>query len=62
MSAEAGEILSSSAPVKEKNLRSDSYYLNSTTMLRAHTSAHQADLIGSGLDAFLVVGDVYRSY
>jgi len=29
-------------------------------MLRAHTSAHQADLVGAGLDAFLVVGDVYR--
>lgn len=29
-------------------------------MLRAHTSAHQRDLIASGLDAFLVVGDVYR--
>ncbi|KAH9503491.1 Phenylalanyl-tRNA synthetase [Bulinus truncatus] len=29
-------------------------------MLRAHTSAHQRDLIRSGLDAFIVVGDVYR--
>ena len=29
-------------------------------MLRAHTSAHQADLVNAGLDAFLVVGDVYR--
>ncbi|KAM6184629.1 phenylalanine--tRNA ligase, mitochondrial [Rhynchocyon petersi] len=29
-------------------------------MLRAHTSAHQWDLMHSGLDAFLVVGDVYR--
>jgi len=40
--------------------RSDSYYLNSGHMLRAHTSAHQADLIRMGLDNFLVVGDVYR--
>lgn len=29
-------------------------------MLRAHTSAHQRDLVKSGLDAFLVAGDVYR--
>ncbi|KAL4676281.1 hypothetical protein H8959_010426, partial [Pygathrix nigripes] len=29
-------------------------------MLRAHTSAHQWDLLHAGLDAFLVVGDVYR--
>lgn len=29
-------------------------------MLRAHTSAHQRDLIASGLDAFLAIGDVYR--
>ncbi|CAI9740414.1 phenylalanine--tRNA ligase, mitochondrial-like [Octopus vulgaris] len=39
---------------------SDSYYINSNLMLRAHTSAHQCDLIRSGLDAFLVIGDVYR--
>ncbi|GAB1609030.1 phenylalanine--tRNA ligase, mitochondrial-like [Argonauta hians] len=38
----------------------DSYYINSEQMLRAHTSAHQHDLIRSGLDAFLVIGDVYR--
>jgi len=40
--------------------KSDSYYLNSSQMLRAHTSAHQSDLIKMGLDNFLVVGDVYR--
>ncbi|ESP01870.1 hypothetical protein LOTGIDRAFT_138971, partial [Lottia gigantea] len=39
---------------------SDSYYINNNYMLRAHTSAHQRDLIRSGLDAFLVIGDVYR--
>ncbi|KAL8603152.1 hypothetical protein ACOMHN_059324 [Nucella lapillus] len=39
---------------------SESYYINSTHMLRAHTSAHQCELMRSGLDAFLVVGDVYR--
>lgn len=40
--------------------KSDSYYINSTHMLRAHTSAHQAELIKMGHDNFLVVGDVYR--
>ncbi|XP_029446456.1 phenylalanine--tRNA ligase, mitochondrial-like [Rhinatrema bivittatum] len=40
--------------------KGDNYYLNRTHMLRAHTSAHQWDLIHSGLDAFLAVGDVYR--
>ncbi|XP_056868638.1 phenylalanine--tRNA ligase, mitochondrial [Takifugu flavidus] len=38
----------------------DNYYLNRETMLRAHTSAHQRELVRSGLDAFLVAGDVYR--
>lgn len=40
--------------------RGDNYYLNSRTMLRAHTSAHQMELVRSGLDAFLLAGDVYR--
>ncbi|KAG8513063.1 Phenylalanine--tRNA ligase, mitochondrial [Galemys pyrenaicus] len=40
--------------------RGDNYYLNRTHMLRAHTSAHQWELLRAGLDAFLVVGDVYR--
>ncbi|XP_069419012.1 phenylalanine--tRNA ligase, mitochondrial isoform X5 [Ovis canadensis] len=40
--------------------KGDNYYLNATHMLRAHTSAHQWDLLRAGLDAFLVVGDVYR--
>lgn len=39
---------------------SESFYLNSQYMLRAHTSAHQSDLIRTGLDAFLLFGDVYR--
>ncbi|CAG2253740.1 FARSA [Mytilus edulis] len=39
---------------------SESFYLNSEYMLRAHTSAHQSDLIRTGLNAFLVFGDVYR--
>ncbi|XP_068092942.1 phenylalanine--tRNA ligase, mitochondrial isoform X2 [Hyperolius riggenbachi] len=40
--------------------KGDNYYLNRSYMLRAHTSAHQWDLMHSGLDAFLAVGDVYR--
>uniref|UniRef100_A0A1A8E4J6 Phenylalanine--tRNA ligase, mitochondrial n=2 Tax=Nothobranchius kadleci TaxID=1051664 RepID=A0A1A8E4J6_NOTKA len=40
--------------------RGDNYYLNRNTMLRAHTSAHQTELVRSGLDAFLLAGDVYR--
>ncbi|KAL7056390.1 hypothetical protein AAHC03_020959 [Spirometra sp. Aus1] len=38
----------------------DTYYVNANTVLRSHTSAHESDLISSGLDAFLVTGDVYR--
>lgn len=34
--------------------------MSRTTMLRAHTSAHQRELVRSGLDAFLLAGDVYR--
>lgn len=40
--------------------KSDTYYLNSSYLLRPHTSAHQNELIKSGLDHFLVIGDVYR--
>ncbi|VDP94176.1 unnamed protein product, partial [Echinostoma caproni] len=38
----------------------DTYYVNETTLLRSHTSAHQLDLLNSGLNAFLLAGDVYR--
>jgi len=38
----------------------DSYYVNSSHLLRAHTSAHDEEIIRTGLDAFLVFGDVYR--
>lgn len=34
--------------------------MNRKMMLRAHTSAHQRELVSSGLDAFLLAGDVYR--
>lgn len=40
--------------------KSDCYYINQDTLLRAHTTAHQAELISMGLNNFLVVGDVYR--
>lgn len=40
--------------------KNDNYYINSEYLLRTHTSAHQRDLIKTGLDAFLVTGDVYR--
>ena len=40
--------------------RNDNYYINSTHLLRTHTSAHQRDFVGMGLDRFLVTGDVYR--
>ncbi|XP_076808695.1 phenylalanine--tRNA ligase, mitochondrial-like [Clavelina lepadiformis] len=40
--------------------KSDNYYINKSYMLRAHTSAHEHDLIKSGLNAFITVGDVYR--
>ena len=39
---------------------SDTYYVNHNQLLRAHTSAHQADLVKMGFDAFLAIGDVYR--
>ena len=39
---------------------SDTYYVSSNWLLRAHTSAHQEELVRSGCDAFLAVGDVYR--
>jgi len=41
--------------------KSDTYYLNSETVLRTHTSAHQVDILkGKHHNQFLVSGDVYR--
>lgn len=40
--------------------KQDCYYINRNTLLRAHTTAHQAELISMGLNNFLVIGDVYR--
>ncbi len=48
------------APDHVTRAKNDNYYINNTYMLRAHTSAHQRDMIRSGWDAFLVTGDVYR--
>lgn len=38
----------------------DTYYVNETTVLRAHTSAHEVPTMQQGFKAFLVTGDVYR--
>ena len=34
----------------------DTYYVNHDTVLRCHTSAHQAELLRQGEKAFLVTG------
>ncbi|XP_054003702.1 probable phenylalanine--tRNA ligase, mitochondrial [Hylaeus anthracinus] len=44
-------------PSRKKN---DCYYINQDILLRAHTTAHQSELISMGLNNFLVIGDVYR--
>ena len=38
----------------------DTYYVDDQKVLRTHTSAHQSTMLGKGLEAFLVTGDVYR--
>ncbi|KAK3490965.1 phenylalanyl-tRNA synthetase mitochondrial precursor [Neurospora hispaniola] len=41
--------------------RSDTYYINETTLLRTHTSAHEAELFrASASDGYLISADVYR--
>ncbi|XP_067633547.1 probable phenylalanine--tRNA ligase, mitochondrial [Eurosta solidaginis] len=40
--------------------KADCYYINRNHLLRAHTTAHQSDLISCGLDNFMVAGEVYR--
>ncbi|KAI8987039.1 phenylalanyl-tRNA synthetase [Pilobolus umbonatus] len=40
--------------------KSDNYYFNKDTVLRAHTSAHQLQGLAGGSDRFLISGDVYR--
>jgi len=39
---------------------SDTYYIDDSTLLRTHTSAHQSEHLRSGADCFLCAGDVYR--
>lgn len=38
----------------------DTYYVDADTVLRCHTSAHQAETLRKGFASFLVTGDVYR--
>ncbi|KAK4771996.1 hypothetical protein SAY86_013771 [Trapa natans] len=38
----------------------DTYYIDPQTVLRCHTSAHQAEILSRGHRHFLVTGDVYR--
>jgi phenylalanyl-tRNA synthetase alpha chain len=41
--------------------RTDTYYLNQSTVLRTHTSAHQADIFRANeSDGYLIGADVYR--
>jgi phenylalanyl-tRNA synthetase alpha subunit len=40
--------------------KKDCFYVNKNYLLRAHTTAHDNELIRSGLNAFLTFGDVYR--
>ncbi|XP_011554746.3 probable phenylalanine--tRNA ligase, mitochondrial [Plutella xylostella] len=40
--------------------KSDCYYINRGMLLRAHMTAHQSELLRSGLNNFLMIGDVYR--
>jgi phenylalanyl-tRNA synthetase alpha chain len=41
--------------------RTDTYYINEKTVLRTHTSAHQADVFRANeSDGFLISADVYR--
>src|SRR4028119_1450377 len=37
----------------------DTYYLDNTTVLRTHISAHQHELLERGETKFLVIGEVY---
>ncbi|KII88498.1 hypothetical protein PLICRDRAFT_110268 [Plicaturopsis crispa FD-325 SS-3] len=38
----------------------DSYYINKNTMLRTHTSAHEAEIFRDGKTKWLLTADVYR--
>ncbi len=47
-------------PTHPSRSKSDTYYLNKSQVLRTHTTAHQVELLESGLNNFLICGDVYR--
>ncbi len=38
----------------------DTYYVNPKSVLRTHTSAHEAEMMRNNIKAFLITGDVYR--
>lgn len=38
----------------------DTYYVDDTTLLRTHMTAHDVELLAAGETAFLLCGDVYR--
>lgn len=40
--------------------KTDTYYVNHNTVLRTHTSAHQADSFAAGEEGFTISADVYR--
>lgn len=40
--------------------KTDTYYINRETVLRTHTSAHQADIFAAGEEGFTISADVYR--
>ncbi|KAI5842228.1 phenylalanyl-tRNA synthetase, partial [Tricharina praecox] len=40
--------------------RTDTYYINRETVLRTHTSAHQAASFSAGEEGFTISADVYR--
>jgi len=48
------------APDHPSRRPTDTYYLDEATVLRAHTTAHDTELLRQGYRAFLVTGDVYR--
>jgi phenylalanyl-tRNA synthetase alpha chain len=39
--------------------KSDTYYVNETTVLRTHTSAHQTQMLKSNISEFCVFGNFY---
>lgn len=50
-------LISQDHPSRRKT---DCYYINKNYLLRAHMTAHQSEMLKSGLDNFLLFGDVYR--